>query len=306
MESVHKGVKDILNYVKNWIPSGPVDGKLSEVQKAEFAKGLQSQINQMDFSVPKGVTIVGYSGYSNNDPAWKIAKTVSEQMKDKAMYISDLPAGQLIGKYRDTLIQAMDEIGIGRNDAEKIISGYDGNQRIPGGRCGFGDTQSLDDFVSAKLMGESKDIAGNVVVFAPEDISKDKVFATTEIHKIFENDDIKAINGMQKDKLKLIYESSEDGKNQVFDLIKKSAKQVVGDTKGIEEQAKCIRKSIDEGIFSKEHGVKTMPHLGGNVSKLRTLNSMKGEIYARRSQNLVSNSVKKMEKALVSSTNKER
>lgn len=34
MESVHKGVKDILNYVKNWIPSGPVDGKLSEVQKA--------------------------------------------------------------------------------------------------------------------------------------------------------------------------------------------------------------------------------------------------------------------------------
>lgn len=32
MESVHKGVNDILNYVKNWIPSGPVDGKLSEVQ----------------------------------------------------------------------------------------------------------------------------------------------------------------------------------------------------------------------------------------------------------------------------------
>lgn len=78
----------------------------------------------------------------------------------------------------------------------RIISGYENNTHINGGSCGYGDYLALDDFVSAKFMGESIGISENVIIFSPIDVEPRKVFATTEIEKIFANDSLKYINGI--------------------------------------------------------------------------------------------------------------
>ena len=62
-------VNDALNFIRNWRGNnGLTDNiKLSESQIASFVSELQHQIEQMDFSVKEGTTIVGYSGYSNGE-----------------------------------------------------------------------------------------------------------------------------------------------------------------------------------------------------------------------------------------------
>lgn len=103
------------------------DGDLKiqwEINKIEqFVMELHNQIEQMDFSVKEGTTIVGYSGFSNGKAAWEIAQEVSKIAGKRAIYISNLPAGTLIG--------------------EGLLS--------------------LDDFVSAKLMGETKGANSNLL-----------------------------------------------------------------------------------------------------------------------------------------------
>lgn len=49
----------------------------------------------MDFSKPKGTTVIVYSGKSNDGNAWLIADKVSKVAGKDAFYISDLPAGTL-------------------------------------------------------------------------------------------------------------------------------------------------------------------------------------------------------------------
>lgn len=49
----------------------------------------------MDFSKPKGTTVIAYSGKSNGENAWLIADIVSKVTGKDALYISDLLAGTL-------------------------------------------------------------------------------------------------------------------------------------------------------------------------------------------------------------------
>ena len=130
-----------------------------------FIKELLYKIDQMDYSVDKGKTIIGYSGESNGEKAWEIVAKTSEQAGKGATYISDLPAGTLIGRLRNKFKNALSYVvGTNDNDLEKIISGGYKNElgewvRVGDGKCGFGDAlPSVDDFVSAKLMGETMDI----------------------------------------------------------------------------------------------------------------------------------------------------
>lgn len=71
------GVNDILDFIQSWRGNNGLadDIKLSENQIEQFVMELHNQIEQMDFSVKEGTTIVGYSGVSNGKAAWEIATT---------------------------------------------------------------------------------------------------------------------------------------------------------------------------------------------------------------------------------------
>lgn len=157
-------VPDIIKFVEEWRSKNGFadDVKLNDNQIATFVSELHAQIEQMDFSVKEGTTIVRYSGFSNGKAAWEIAQEVSEITGKNAIYISNLPAGTLIGIYRD-------------------------------------------DFISAKLMGETKGANSNLIVFVPEGVDQSKVFATTELDRIFANKTFNTINGIPKGKLQAIY-----------------------------------------------------------------------------------------------------
>ena len=240
-------VSDIIKFVEEWRSKNGFadDIKLNDNQIATFVADLQSKVKQMDFSVPKGTTVIGYSGCSNGNAAWQIAKEISEIAGDGAVYISDLPAGTLIGKYRDDLVEALKKV-VGNSNVEKIISGYDSSgNRIPGGSCGFGEgLLSLDDFVSAKLMGETKGANSNLIVFVPEGVDPTKVFATTELDRIFANKTFSTINGIPKGQLQAIYNSGTAGKQALYDILTATVKEEVGNTSTIEGQADALMKEM--------------------------------------------------------------
>lgn len=170
-------INDIIDFVSGWLESKgyTVDEPLTDEQITEFVGELQEEILNMDVSLPKGTTIIGYSGFSNGNPAWKIVKQITESAGDGAIYITDLPAGQLINdaEFQKALSNLLDDKDI----INKITSGYENNIRINGGSCGYGDYLSLDDFISAKLMGENIGISENIIIFTPDDVDPSKVFA---------------------------------------------------------------------------------------------------------------------------------
>ena len=142
------GINNILVWIRNYNKSNI---PIPDEEVAGFVKELHSKIMQMDFSVNKGTTVIAYSGSTNGKGAWEVVAKTSYQAGNKAMYISDLPAGQLIGDYRESLEVALKKV-VGKNYIEQIISGCKDGKRLPGGTCGFGNNLlSLDDLVSSKL-----------------------------------------------------------------------------------------------------------------------------------------------------------
>lgn len=102
-------VDDIIEWVESYNQTdAPLKGKELET----FIKELHNKIAQMDFSVNEGTTIIAYSGFSNGEEAWKIAKETSKQAGKGATYISDLPAGTLIGESKEynNIIESLKEI----------------------------------------------------------------------------------------------------------------------------------------------------------------------------------------------------
>lgn len=192
-------IDDIIKFIVDYKATNGVIS--TEEQIAKFVGELQEKISFMDFSVPNGTTIIGYTGESNGVGAWKIVKEVSSGLGDDATYISELQAGKLMNnsEFKEALMQL---VGSEQSIFDAVTSGYapDGT-RIPNGKCGYGDYLSIDDFVSSKLMGESTGISENLIVFAPEEISPSKVFGTTEVENIFKNNSIQYINGISKSEL---------------------------------------------------------------------------------------------------------
>ena len=245
----------IIDFINGWLESKglPQGTELNDFQITEFVSELQEQISLIDFSFPKGTTIIGYSGESNGTAAWEIVKQISESMGEAVVYISDLPAGQLINDegFKRALKDLLDDGEI----INKIISGYENGERLEGGKCGYGDYLSLDDFVSTKLMGESIGVSDNIIIFIPEEVNPNKVFATTEIEKVFENNTFKYINGIPKEELAAIYNSGPEGKVTVYQILSRLSQEVVGDATGIEEQAALLQKSFGEsGILNSSSG----------------------------------------------------
>lgn len=205
-------IDDIIKFVKNWRVSHGfgADEVLSTKQMEAFIGELQQQVSYMDFSLPKGTTVIGYAGVSNDVPTWAIAENVSITYGDVAAYITTLPAGQLLNN-KDFKQELSNFLLHDKDALNMITSGYKDGVRM-GPLCGYGDYLTLDDFVSAKLMGESVGVSENVIVLCPEKVDPNKVFATTEIDKIFSNNSFNYINGISKEELYAIYRSGEEGK----------------------------------------------------------------------------------------------
>lgn len=182
MQPQYNTVGDVLDFIDNWRTQKGLSltERLSDEQIGQFVKDLHGEVEKMDFTLPKGTIILGYSGVHGSKAdgkpvcAWEIADGVSKKLGDEATYISDLPAGELIGDDRKSLEKSIkNSICANEDYINQIISGTDANwKRLENaGTCGFGDNlPALDDLVSAKLMGESNNVSSNVIVFIPQAI----------------------------------------------------------------------------------------------------------------------------------------
>ncbi len=251
-----KTVQDIIEFIYEWRENKgiPNDIKLENNQVITFVTELQNQIEQMDFSIPSDTTIIAYSGQVNGIPAHEVAEKISKLEGNGAFFISDLPAGTLLcDENRKNLLTALANV-VGEKNASKILSGYDldGN-RVASGGCGFGDNLlSIDDFVCAKLMGETQGASSNIIVLAPEGIKIEGVFADTEIKQIFENDTFNTINGISKGQLQEIYNSGEIGKRAVYDILEKTSKSAVGNSINCDGAARNVLEAYRSGILNPE------------------------------------------------------
>lgn len=188
--------------------NGIEGGRIGDHLIIDFITELQDKISQMDFTVPNNTTIIGYSGESNGKRCFEIVHKITENQGDGARYISNLPAGKLLND--PEFVDELEKI-IGHDNIDSLVHGYGKNgKRLDNGSCGYGNgIISLDDFVSAKLMGETVGSSNNIIIFVPETIDPTKVFATTEIEQIFKNSTFEYINGIPKSELETIYRAGE-------------------------------------------------------------------------------------------------
>ena len=235
--------RDIIDFAENWrSANGLGEGKLTDEQIAKFVGELQERVALMDYRIPEGSTVIGYSGNSNGEQVWKIVQEAAHAEGSAGFYISDLPAGKLLnGDFRDQLKDAIAEIAGSEPAAGRILGGWYKDARSAW--SGFGEFVSLDDFVSAKLMGESTGVSENFVVFSPEEIAENRVFACTEAQKLFENGSCKYINGIDKEFLRSVYSRGAEGRRAFYQIISETSKSVAGAVSDLKEQSAVLRKT---------------------------------------------------------------
>ena len=245
--------KDIVEFAQNWRSANGFTEteRIADEQIAKFVGELQERVALMDYSIPKGSTVIGYSGWSNGEQVWKIVEKTAHAEGSAGFYISDLPAGKLLNDdFRDQLEDAIKKIA--NNDkeaAERIMSGWYGPESRSAW-SGFGEFVSLDDFVSAKLMGESSGVSGNFVVFSPEEIAENRVFACTEAQKLFENGSCKYINGIDKEFLRSVYSRGAEGRRAFYQIISETSKSVAGAVSDLKEQSGVFAQNTCRGRLS--------------------------------------------------------
>ena len=239
---------DIFEFAENYrSANGLGEGKLTEEQVARFVGELQERVALMDYRIPEGSTIIGYSGKSNGEQVWKIVREAAHAEGSAGFYISDLPAGQLLNnKARTRLEEAIAKITDDEKAASRILGGWYGSESRSAW-SGFGEFVSLDDFVSAKLMGESTGVSENFVVFSPEEIAENKVFACTEAQKLFENGSCRYINGIDKEFLRSVYSRGEMGRRAFYQIISETSKSVALSVSDLKEQSGVLRKTLVGG-----------------------------------------------------------
>ena len=84
---------------------------------------------------------------------------------------------------------------------------------------------------------------GNFVVFSPEEIAENKVFAGTEAQKLFENGSCRYINGIDKEFLRSVYSRGEMGRRAFYQIISETSKSVAGSVSDLKEQSGVLRKT---------------------------------------------------------------
>lgn len=237
-------IDDIVDFINHYYESNGKQELVKETDIAKFVKELQQEIAKMKFSLPEGTIVIAYTGTYNDVPLHTTAKAVAKTMGDGASYISNLPAGELLN---DKVFQKTMKKLVGEENLPKILSGYTDDtwtKRLPGGSCGFGENLlSLDDFVSKKLMGETKGANSNIIVLTPAGIDVTKVFATTELDQIFNNITFDTINGIPKGQLQAIYKCEPAERQAVYDILTATAKEEVGNTSTMEEQVDALMNS---------------------------------------------------------------
>ena len=237
--------EDIIEFAENWrSANGFAKGEtLTDEQIAKFVGELQERVAKMDYSIPEGSVVIGYSGNSNGEQVWKIVREAAHAEGSAGFYISDLPARKLLNDtLRKNLQEAISGITKDWDVAGRILGGWYGSESRSAW-SGFGEFVSLDDFVSAKLMGESSGVNGNFVVFSPEEIAENRVFACTEAQKLFENGSCRYINGIDKEFLRSVYSRGLEGRRAFYQIISETSKSVAGAVSDLKEQSGVLRKT---------------------------------------------------------------
>ena len=116
--------RDIVDFAENWrSANGFAEGEtLADEQIAKFVGELQERVARMDFSIPEGSVVIGYSGKSNGVDVWRIVQQAAHAEGSTGFYISDLPAGKLLNDgFRRDLRTAIEEIAGSKEAAERIL-----------------------------------------------------------------------------------------------------------------------------------------------------------------------------------------
>ena len=78
-------------------------------------------MQQLDYSVPEGTVVIGYSGKNNEKDAWRIVESICDELEDGATYISNLPAWKLLSPNETVGIQFKSELTkLFDNDTEEV------------------------------------------------------------------------------------------------------------------------------------------------------------------------------------------
>ena len=119
---------DIIDFAENYRSANGLGEKtLTDEQIAKFVGELQERVALMDYSIPKGSTIIGYSGWSNGEQVWKIVQEAAHAEGSAGFYISDLPAGKLLNEpLRGRLERAIANLTDDAKSAGRILGGWYG------------------------------------------------------------------------------------------------------------------------------------------------------------------------------------
>lgn len=211
-------LSELLDHVDGWRARRgiPDDKPLNEKQIEQFCGDLHKQVEKfslrpqrVDWGVyeegtPKlwkeDARVISYSGNINDIQAYKYAKAMSEGAKGDLFYISDTPAGQLLGNKE---LQGAVRNAVGASDLEhgdrwqkRIFSGEwtPGWERRLSDKA-VGDKPALDDFVSARMMRTQA--YGDVRTLTATALS-DRVFRCSELKELLTSEKVTAINAVPK------------------------------------------------------------------------------------------------------------
>ena len=222
--------------LENWLNdylnnNGNIKSDPSKVNS--FLKELYQMIsNDLDMiSLPDDGQAVLYAGWHSDVAMWQLVDSITEQT-DNYYYISDTPAGMLMGKERDGFQQILKNI-IGEEYVDMVFNSTTKE---------FPETEALEgiinfnDFVSQNLANKYVGNDGNALIFV-SDYNPDSVLIRTEIPTLLQKESIKTINGIPKESLIAYCEAFAGADNEltgyqkVVEVLSNISEDYLADTK---------------------------------------------------------------------------
>ncbi len=273
-------IDEIIEYVKDWRDLnkiGEPDKPLSEGQLVDFARDLREQIKQVSVEPQSSISgkqwaadarPIPYSGDVGDMPAWKLAKAFSENGDGKIFYISDTPGGELLNSsefanaLQVTTGGADEDLGLAR--MKQLMAGMETAQ----GRSAYGvaDIEAINDQISRRMMFETAH--GDMRTITPA-AAVDKVFVQTELPALLQNQDVTAINGIPKEELRQILQST-GSIEAVNDVVARASAELLDGIQYTSTANQAFVASIDGTGLFRNSGIEG-PILQAGIGPVRTI-----------------------------------
>ena len=221
--------------LENWMfdylnDNGNIKSDASKVNS--FLKELYKMISD-DFkmiSLPDDGQAVLYAGWHSDVAMWQLVDCITEQT-DNYYYISDTPAGMLMGKEKGVFQELLIDI-IGKDYVDKL---FNSNTKE------FSDEAlegiiNFNDYVSKNLAEKYVGNDGNALIFV-SDYNPESVLIRTELPILLQKESVKTINGIPKESLIAYCEMFADvdnelaGYQKVVEVLSNVSENYLADTK---------------------------------------------------------------------------